>query len=115
MPALSPPSKDSAGSTPDENFRTVAVPTTIRLGRWQVTMSFWSLLSAMVWLFYGALAASLYGTRDAIIAIMLATIAFAVINAAMTRLGIRHGLNSTLLTEPVGPVHNCPVAGATPM
>ncbi|MGA4688700.1 purine-cytosine permease family protein [Rhodococcus sp. AB351] len=55
----------------------------------------------MVWLFYGALAASLYGTRDAIIAIVLATIAFAVINAAMTRLGIRHGLNSTLLTKTI--------------
>jgi len=102
LPALPPPpNSDSREIESDENFSTVAVPTTLRLGRWQVTMSFWSMLSAMVWLFYGALAASLYGTRDAIIAIVLSTVVFSLVNIVTTRLGVRHGLNSTLLTKTI--------------
>ncbi|MFW0784886.1 cytosine permease [Gordonia sp. CPCC 206044] len=85
----------------DGNFSTTAVPLTARLGRWQVTMSYWSLLSAMVWLFYGALAANLYGTKDAMIAIALSTVVFACANIVMTRLGIRLGLNATLLTKTI--------------
>ncbi|MQY26439.1 purine-cytosine permease family protein [Nocardia aurantia] len=94
MPAL--PAQHSVA---DEEYGAHPVPSNARLGRWQVTMSYWSLLSAMVWLFYGALAASLYGTRDAMIAIALSTVVFALANIVMTRLGIRHGVNSTLLTK----------------
>ena len=41
------------------DYSSHVVPVSARLGRWQLTMSFWSLLSAMVWLFYGALVAGL--------------------------------------------------------
>ncbi|WP_206037760.1 permease [Rhodococcus sp. HNM0569] len=97
MPALPVQHSDAA----DENFSATRVPHTARLGRWQVTMSYWSLLSAMVWLFYGALAASLYGTRDAIGAIVLSVVVYSLINVFTTRLGTRLGLNSTLLTKTV--------------
>ncbi|WP_040774694.1 purine-cytosine permease family protein, partial [Rhodococcus rhodnii] len=83
----------------DEDFNASAVPLTARLGRWQVTMSFWSLLSAMVWLFYGALAASLFGTMNAIIAIAASAVVFSLVNIVMARLSLRHGVNSTLLTR----------------
>lgn len=103
MPALP---IDSSGAPPDidksdENFSATAVPLSMRLGRWQVAMSFWSLLSAMVWLFYGALAASLYGTVNAIIAILVSTVVFGAASIFMTRLGIRHGLNTTVLTKTI--------------
>ncbi|MEO9327028.1 purine-cytosine permease family protein [Gordonia aurantiaca] len=79
----------------------MAVPESMRLGRWQVTMSYWSLLSAMVWLFYGALAASLYGTVNAIIAVVVSTVLYGAVSIVMTRLGIRYGLNTTMLTKAI--------------
>src|SRR5690606_38969851 len=100
MPSL-PMTESNSDEALDENFGTAAVPLSFRLGRCQVTMSYWSLLSAMVWLFYGALAASLYGTWNAIAAIVVSTVIFAAINVFMTRLGIRHGLNSAVLTKAI--------------
>ncbi|MHC3003313.1 purine-cytosine permease family protein [Gordonia metallireducens] len=103
MPALpaSPPTEHSEHEGSDANFSTAAVPNSMRLGRWQVTMSYWSLLSAMVWLFYGALAASLYGTVNAIIAVVVSTVLYGAVSIVMTRLGIRYGLNTTMLTKAI--------------
>jgi purine-cytosine permease-like protein len=75
------------------------VPVSARIGRWQLTMSFWSLLSAMVWLFYGALVASLYGSVNAVIAIVLSVATYSVMGRFFTRWGLRSGLNSTMLTR----------------
>lgn len=100
MPSI-PTQRTGRSEADDANFSASPVPSSVRLGRWQVTMSYWSLLSAMVWLFYGALAASLYGTRNAIVAILLSAVVYSVINIFTTRLGIRLGLNSTLLTKTI--------------
>lgn len=75
------------------------VPVTARIGRWQLTMSFWSLLSAMVWMFYGALVASLYGSLNAIIAIVLSVVTYSIMGRFFARWGLRSGLNSTILTR----------------
>ncbi|MGW6172142.1 purine-cytosine permease family protein [Arthrobacter sp. NPDC055138] len=75
------------------------VPVSARIGRWQLTMSFWSLISAMVWLFYGALVASLYGSVNAVIAIVLSVLTYSIMGRLFTRWGIRSGLNSTMLTR----------------
>ncbi|MQY33825.1 hypothetical protein SRB17_17900 [Streptomyces sp. RB17] len=82
-----------------DDYSNHLVPLTARVGRWQLTMSFWSLLSAMVWLFYGALAASLYGTVDALIAIGISVVTYSLINALFTGWSRRSGLNSTLLSR----------------
>ncbi|WP_051166599.1 purine-cytosine permease family protein [Amycolatopsis orientalis] len=82
-----------------DDYSNHLVPVTARVGRWQLTMSFWSLLSAMVWLFYGALVGSLYGTRDALIAIAVSVASYSLINAVFARWGMRSGLNSTLLSR----------------
>ncbi|GAA2357735.1 purine-cytosine permease family protein [Dactylosporangium salmoneum] len=82
-----------------DDYSNHVVPLTARVGRWQLTMSFWSLLSAMVWLFYGALAASLYGTTDALVAIGISVVSYSLINALFSRWGMRSGLNSTLLSR----------------
>jgi len=76
-----------------------AVPLTARLGRWQLTMSYWSLLSAMCWMFFGALVATLYGTSNALIAFVLTIGCMSVMGPAFTRSSIRGGLSSTLLAR----------------
>lgn len=78
-----------------------AVPRTGRLRRKPVMMSYWALLSAMVWLFYGALISSLYGTTDAIIAISLAVLVIAGLSIVVTRASIAMGLSSALLSRTV--------------
>lgn len=75
------------------------VPITARIGRWQLTMSYWSLLSAMIWIFYGALVAGLYGCFNAVIAIVLSVVTYSIMGGIFTRWGIRSGLNSAMLTR----------------
>ncbi|WP_431711773.1 purine-cytosine permease family protein [Glutamicibacter uratoxydans] len=75
------------------------VPITARIGRWQLTMSYWSLLSAMIWIFYGALVAGLYGSVNAVIAIVLSVVTYSIMGGIFTRWGIRSGLNSAMLTR----------------
>ncbi|MFF0291810.1 purine-cytosine permease family protein [Streptomyces sp. NPDC005262] len=82
-----------------DDYSNHVVPTTARVGRWQLTMSYWSLLSAMVWLFYGALAATLYGTTQALIAIGVSVVTYSLINSLLTGWSRRSGLNSTLLSR----------------
>ncbi|WP_139025851.1 purine-cytosine permease family protein [Gordonia neofelifaecis] len=82
-----------------DDYSNHVVPPSMRLGRWQLTMSFWSLLSAMVWLFYGALAASLFGTVNAIIAIVATVIVYSLLNEIFARWAIRTGLNATLISR----------------
>ncbi|WP_068264654.1 purine-cytosine permease family protein [Janibacter limosus] len=82
-----------------DDYANHVVPISMRLGRWQLAMSFWSLLSAMVWLFYGALASSLFGSANAIIAMVLAVVTYSVGNAVIARWTIRTGLNATLLSR----------------
>ena len=82
-----------------DDYANHVVPLSARLGKWQLTMSFWSLLSAMVWLFYGALAASLFGTWNAIVAMLMAVVFYGAINALFARWAIRTGLNATLLSR----------------
>ena len=82
-----------------DDYSTHVVPLTARVGRWQLNMSFWSLLSAMVWLFYGALASTLYGTRDALIAIAISVVSYSLMNGLYSRWAATSGLNSTLLSR----------------
>lgn len=63
------------------------VPITARIGRWQLTMSYWSLLSAMIWIFYGALVAGLYGSVNAVIAIVLSVVTYSIMGGIFTRWG----------------------------
>lgn len=85
----------------NDDYANHVVPMTVRLGRWKLTMTFWSVISAMVWLFYGALAASLFGTMNAIISMFAAVAFFGVANYFLTKWAIRTGLNATLLSRQV--------------
>ncbi|WAP54774.1 hypothetical protein [Streptomyces sp. S465] len=96
-----------------EDYSNHMVPLTARVGRWQLTMSYWSLLSAMVWLFYGAPAASLYGTVDALIAIGISVATYSLINALFARWGRRSGLNNRRGPSDPRPCRNDPDRGVT--
>ncbi|CAG4886897.1 purine-cytosine permease family protein [Paraburkholderia saeva] len=76
-----------------------AVPLTARVGRWQLTMSYWSLLSAMCWVFFGALAATLYGTVPALIALAVTIACMSLLGPMFTRNSVLGGLSSTLLSR----------------
>lgn len=82
-----------------DDYSNHVVPLSMRVGRWQLTMSMWSMLSAMVWLFYGALAASLFGTVNAIVAMVVTVVAYSLINQIYTRWAIRTGLNAPLISR----------------
>jgi purine-cytosine permease-like protein len=82
-----------------DDYSSHVVPLSARVGRWQLAMSFWSILSAIAWLFYGALVAGLYGTRNAVIALVLSIVVYSAVNMLLARWGMRSGLNSTLLSR----------------
>ncbi|MEV7005075.1 hypothetical protein [Streptosporangium sp. NPDC051022] len=82
-----------------EDYAQHAVPLTARVPRLKLLMANWSLLSAMVWLFYGALVSSLVGTEQAIIGLVVTVAVYAGLNWLMTAWGVRWGLNPTLLSR----------------
>jgi len=63
-----------------DDYSTHVVPFSARVGRWQLAMSFWSILSAIAWLFYGALVAGLYGTTNAVIALAVSIVIYRVVD-----------------------------------
>lgn len=95
-----------------DDYANHVVPRSMRIGRWQLAMSFWSLISAMVWLFYGALASSLFGSVHAIIAMALAVVTYSVGSAIFARWTIRTGLNATLLSRQVYGIFGAILAAA---
>lgn len=82
-----------------DDYANHVVPLTIRVGKWQLAMSVWSLLSAMIWLFYGALVASLFGSVNAIIAMVVAVVVYSLLGSLFSHWATRTGLNSTLLSR----------------
>lgn len=82
-----------------DDYSTQVVPESGRVGRWQLTMSSWSVLSAMVWLFYGALVAGLYGTKQALIGIAISVLIYSIVTPIYARWAARTGLNSSLLSR----------------
>lgn len=82
-----------------DDYSAHVIPESARVPRWQLAMSAWSTLSAMVWLFYGALVASLYGTHDALIGIGIAVVLYALGTGVYVRWAARTGLSSALLSR----------------
>lgn len=83
----------------NDDYANHVVPLSLRVGKWQLTMSMWSLLSAMIWLFYGALVASLFGSVNAILAMVAAVVTYALLSSLFGNWAARTGLNPTLLSR----------------
>jgi hypothetical protein len=82
-----------------DDYSAHVAPQSARVPRWQLTMSAWSTLSAMVWLFYGALMSSLYGTKDAIIGIAVSVVLYAIATPIYASWAAKTGLSSALLSR----------------
>ncbi|MGO4246186.1 cytosine permease [Paenarthrobacter sp. RAF54_2] len=82
-----------------EEYTNHVVPATARLGKWGVFSGWSSIASAMAFLYYGALSASLVGVQQAIIGIVLVVVVYSALATKSAREAIRWGLNSTLLSR----------------
>lgn len=105
MPTVPDRSSSPAQSQPDEAFglplSTPATPEAVadqfdddhvdRLPRWSLMMGWWSLVSAMFYLYIAALVASIVGVRDAVIGLLLTVAAYGFINSRLTKYAIRTG------------------------
>jgi purine-cytosine permease-like protein len=85
----------------DDDFGSQVVPAEARLSRSKVQMASWAMLVGMIYLFQGALAATLAGTQQAIIGLLVSAALMALFNMPMVRLGISTGRGSSLSSERV--------------
>lgn len=91
---------DSAASTGDElAYADRPVPHDKRINRMPLTMAWWSVCSAMFYLFVSASLALAYGAMNAIIGMALAVISYGIINNILSRHAIRTGLSVSLFSR----------------
>lgn len=81
------------------DYTSHVVPESARKSRMAIIGSWSSIASAMAFVYYGALAASLVGVQQAIIGIVLVVVAYSLISGFSVREAIRGGLNSTLISR----------------
>ncbi|OZE92763.1 hypothetical protein CH298_02445 [Rhodococcoides fascians] len=82
-----------------EEYTNHVVPFSARLDQKSVLGSWSSIASAMAFVFYGALAATLVGITQAIIGVVITCIIYAIIAGIGGVKAIRTGLNSTLMSR----------------
>jgi purine-cytosine permease-like protein len=82
-----------------EEYTNHVVPFTARLGRGSIMASWSSVASAMAFVYYGALAATLVGIAQALIGIAVTCVVYAVIAGVGAAQAIQTGLNSTLMSR----------------
>lgn len=78
---------------------TVRLPEQARMPRFALTMAWWALCSAMVYLIIGATLALYYGTANAAIGMALSVAVYSVVNYVLTRYSIRTGLSVSLFSR----------------
>ncbi len=76
-----------------------ALPQVARISRGAVAMAWWSVCSAMVYLFLGAALALAHGTRNALVGITIAVCVFSVINGPLARYAVQTGLSCAALSR----------------
>ncbi|WP_417255204.1 purine-cytosine permease family protein [Celeribacter sp.] len=86
-------------TTEDLEFSDRPVPHDQRMGRIPLTMAWWSVCSAMFYLVVAASLALAYGSRNAIIGLVLSVIAYGAVNAVLSRHAIRTGLSVSLFSR----------------
>ncbi|GGU47163.1 purine-cytosine permease family protein [Nocardioides albus] len=82
-----------------EEYTDHVVPFSARLSKAPILGSWSSIASAMAFVYYGALAATLVGIEQALIGVTLTCVSYAVLGGLGTVKAIRTGLNSTLMSR----------------
>lgn len=76
-----------------------AVPSEARMGRWSLTMAWWAVCSAMFYIVVGASLALSYGTRNALIGMLLSVLSYGLVNTVLSRFAMRSGLSVALFSR----------------
>jgi purine-cytosine permease-like protein len=84
-----------------EDYTDHVVPLTARQSRLTVLGGWWSIASAMAFLYYGALAATLAGTQQAVIGLVLVIVVYSLLGALASNASLVRGVNSMLLTREI--------------
>ncbi|MFV0408545.1 MAG: purine-cytosine permease family protein [Paracoccus sp. (in: a-proteobacteria)] len=85
---------------PEElEFSNRPVPREQRMGAFPLMMAWWSVCSAMFYLVIAATLAMAYGAKNAIIGLILTVIAYAIVNAILSRHSIRTGMSVSLFSR----------------
>ncbi|MBN8944076.1 MAG: allantoin permease [Rhizobiales bacterium] len=88
---------DASDQTSD--YSAIAVPHGARMRRGPLTMTWWAVCSAMFYIVVAATLALNFGTRNAVIGMLLSVICYGVINAVLSRYAIRTGLSVALFSR----------------
>ena len=75
------------------------VPVEGRMPAFSLTMAFWSCCSAMAWIVIATTLAQAYGTRNALIGLILTVLSYGAINFFIARYAIRTGLSVSLFSR----------------
>lgn len=81
------------------DYSVVAVPDTHRMSKNSLTMAWWGICSAMFWLVVSATLAMKFGTKNAIIGLVLSVVTYAAINGIISRYAIKTGLSVALFSR----------------
>lgn len=82
-----------------EDYTNHVVPKSVRQGKGQILGSWSSITSAMAFVSYGALAASMAGVFQAVIGLVLVVVAYSLLGRFSVAEAVRWGLNSTLISR----------------
>lgn len=85
----------------DPDFSTSAVPQYARMSKVSLTMAWWALCSAMIWLLISATLAMNYGTKNAITGLVLSVLTYGIINSVISKYAIKTGLSVGLFSRKV--------------
>lgn len=82
-----------------EEYTNHVVPPTARLNKWTVFGGWSSIASAMAFVYFGVLSASIAGIQQAFIGIILTVAVYSIIGSKAAKEALRWGMNSTLLSR----------------
>lgn len=85
----------------DPDFSTSVVPKYARMSKISLTMAWWSICSAMIWLLISATLAMSYGTKNAITGLVLSVFTYGIINSVISKYAIKTGLSVGLFSRKV--------------
>lgn len=91
--------KLSAGETGASDFSNMAVPKHARMPKAALTMAWWAVCSAVFYIVVGAAMALNFGTRNAIIGMVLSVVVYGLVNSVLSRFAIRTGLSVALFSR----------------
>ncbi|MCC8392875.1 allantoin permease [Paraburkholderia sp. MMS20-SJTR3] len=81
------------------DISTVRMTDSSRMPKFALTMAWWALCSAMVYLIIGATLALYYGTTNALIGMLMSVIVYSAVNYVLTNHAIRTGLSVSLFSR----------------